>query len=97
MKIKLRCDIGDGPFEVSTNLWIITQWERRFKRKVSQINEGLGIEDLAFMAHLGAQDAGVLVPISLDDFIKKLVTLDVVEDPEDMIDRPTDAAPTAAL
>lgn len=97
MKITLKCDIGDGPYEVTTDLWIVTQWERRFKRKISQISDGLGIEDLAFMAHLGSQNAGVLVPIGLDDFIKKLKVLDVVEDPEDMIDRPTDAAPTDAL
>lgn len=94
MKLRIRVDMGEGPFEVETNLWVITQWERKFKRKVSDLGNGVGIEDLAFMAHIACQDAGVVVPIGLDDFIRKLNSLDVVSEVDDL-DRPTEPAPIA--
>lgn len=92
MKLTLRVDQGDGPYTVNTNLWVITQWERRFKRKASDIAQGIGVEDLAFMAHTASQLAGITVPVELDSFIKKLVILDVIEEEAPV---PTEAAPGA--
>ena len=88
--------MGEGPFEVRTNLWVMTQWERKFKRKVTDLGNGVGIEDLSFMAHIACQAENITVPVSLDDFIKKLVALDVISEADD-IDRPTEPAPTAGL
>jgi len=79
MKLTLRVDQGDGPIEISTNLFTIVAWERRFKTKASKIAEGIGMEDLAFMAHTALQQNGVVVPVVLDDFIKKIVLLEVVD------------------
>jgi hypothetical protein len=79
MKLTLRVDQGDGPIEVSTNLFTIVAWERRFKTKASNIANGIGMEDLAFMAHTALQQNGVIVPVVLDDFINKLVVLEVVD------------------
>jgi len=79
MKLTLRVDQGDGPIEVSTNLFTIVAWERRFKTKASKIADGIGMEDLAFMAHQALQQNGVVVPVVLDDFIKKLIVLEVVD------------------
>ena len=79
MKLTLRVDQGDGPIEVTTNLFTIVAWERRFKTKASNIANGIGLEDLAFLAHTALQQIGVVVPIVLDDFIKKVVLLEVVE------------------
>ena len=78
MKLTLRVDQGDGPIEVTTNLFTIVAWERRFKTKASNIANGIGMEDLAFMAHTALQQIGVVVPVVLDDFIKKIVVLEVV-------------------
>lgn len=80
MKLTLRVDQGDGPMEVTTNLYTIVAWERRFKTKASNIANGIGLEDLAFLAHTALQQIGVVVPIVLDDFIKKVVLLEVVDD-----------------
>ena len=80
MKLTLRVDQGDGPMEVTTNLFTIVAWERRFKTKASNIANGIGLEDLAFLAHTALQQIGVVVPIVLDDFIKKVTVLEVVED-----------------
>ena len=90
MNLTLRVDQGEGTFEVSTNLFTIVAWERKFKRKASDMASGIGIEDLAYLAHQACQQHGVTVPVVLDDFIKKLVTLEVVSDEPD---RPTLAAP----
>ena len=79
MKLTLRVDQGDGPIEVTTNLFTIVAWERRFKTKASNIANGIGLEDLAFLAHTALQQIGVVVPIVLDDFIKKVVLLEVVD------------------
>ena len=79
MKLTLRVDQGDGPIEVTTNLFTIVAWERRFKTKASNIANGIGMEDLAFMAHTALQQNGVVVPVVLDDFIKKIVLLEVVD------------------
>ena len=79
MKLTLRVDQGDGPIEVSTNLFTIVAWERRFKTKASKIADGIGMEDLAFMAHQALQQNNIVVPVVLDDFIKKLIVLEVVD------------------
>jgi hypothetical protein len=92
MKLTLKVDIGEGPFEVQTNLYVIVAWERKFKSKASNLANGVGMEDLAFMAYESSKVAGITVPVVLDDFIKRLVTLEVVDnDPAN----PTQAEPTA--
>ena len=91
MKLELLADMGDGPFNVSTNLWCVTQWERKFKTKASEMANGIGIEDLAFLCWSACQIHGHTVPIVFDDFIKKLVSLEIVSEDTD---RPFSEAPT---
>jgi hypothetical protein len=80
MKLKLKIDAGAGEYEVETNLFVIVTWERKFKRKASDLaSGGIGMEDLAFMAYEATKQAGITVPVMFDDFIKRLVTLEVVE------------------
>ena len=94
MKLTLRVDQGDGPMEVTTNLFTIVAWERRFKTKASNIANGIGLEDLAFLAHTALQQNGTVVPIVLDDFIRKVTLLEVVED---VPENPTVRATTDTL
>ena len=84
MQLTLRVDQGDGPVEVSTNLFTIVAWERRFKTKASKIADGIGMEDLAFMAHTALMQNGVVCPVVLDDFIKKLIVLEVIDSGQDI-------------
>jgi len=91
MQLTLRVDQGEGPIEVSTNLFTIVSWERKFKRKASDLASGIGIEDLAYLAHQACMQHNVVVPVVMDDFIKKLVLLEVVNNE---IDRPTKPVPT---
>ena len=93
MKLNIRFDIGDGPVEVETNLYVVVAWERKYKRKASDMANGFGIEDLAFMAHESAKIQKVVVPAMLDDFIKKLVDLEIVGQ---QTTNPTHGEPTDA-
>ena len=79
MKLTIRIDIGEGPVDVETNLFVTVLWERKYKRKASDLAQGVGAEDLAFMAHEAMKLAKINVPMMLDDFIRKIVTLEVVE------------------
>lgn len=91
MKLNLKVDIGDGPVVIETNLYITVLWERKFKRKASDLANGVGVEDLAFMAHEAMKAAKITVPMMLDDFLKKIVTLEVVDSETE---NPTPEAPT---
>ena len=92
MQLTMQIDLGNGPAVVKTNLMVIVNWERKYKRKASQLADGIGMEDLAFMAHEAAKLSGINgLPLMLDDFIKQLVSLEVI-DQEDA--NPTEAAPT---
>jgi hypothetical protein len=73
MKLTLKYDIGEGPVEVSTNLYVVVAWERRYKRKASDMATGIGLEDLAFLAWEASKVHGVLVPAEFDTFIKNIV------------------------
>jgi len=80
MQLTLKATFNDDTqVTVSTNLMTIVAWERKYKRKVSQIADGLGIEDLAFMAYEASRTAGITVPAQLDEYIKSLKNLEVVE------------------
>lgn len=92
MKLTLQYDIGDGPVTVSTNLYVIVAWERRFKRKASEMASAIGMEDLAFMAWESSKLAGVVVPSEFDTFLKKQVSVIEVVDQDDT--NPTPGEPT---
>ena len=79
MKLTIVYNIGDGPVEVTTNLATIVAWERRYKRKISHTErDGMGIEDMAFLAHEASKQRQITVPAVLDDFIRRLEDLEVV-------------------
>jgi len=93
MKLKLEVTEQDGVYTVETNLFVIVAWERKFKRKVSDLSNGIGMEDLAFMAYECCKQQSIPVPMVFDEYIKRLVNIDVVED-EDV--NPTVEAVTTA-
>lgn len=81
MKLHLAVTLDTGEqFTVATNLYTMVAWERKYKRKASDMANGIGVEDLAFLAHAAAKDSGIVVPMMLDDFIKHAVTIEVVEE-----------------
>jgi len=80
MQLRLKVQRqNEDAYEVTTNLAVIVAWERRFKRRASDLGSGVGMEDLAFMAYEASQRAGIIVPASLDAFINTIDNLEVVD------------------
>ena len=81
MQLRLKVQRqNEDAYEVTTSLGVIVAWERRFKRRASDLGSGVGMEDLAFMAYEASQRAGVIVPASLDAFINTIENLEVMDD-----------------
>ena len=89
MKITIKSTFDGAEAVVTTDLFTIVQWERKFKRKMGDGGD-IGVEDLAFMFHEQAKRTdGVVVPIVFDDFLKRLEDITTVREERD---RPTTAA-----
>lgn len=79
MKLHLRVtQHNTDPYEVTTNLVTLVAWERRFKRKASDMANGIGVEDLAFLAWEASKAAKIVVPAEFDTFIAKLESVEVI-------------------
>jgi hypothetical protein len=79
MKITLAVDTGEGPVQVTTSLMNVIEWERKYKRRAGDLAQGIGAEDLAFLAYQASKSAGIPVPILFDDYAKKIVDLEIIE------------------
>ena len=93
MKITLAVDTGEGPVQVTTNFMNVIEWERKYKRRAGDLAQGIGAEDLAFLAWQASKTAGITVPLMFDDYAKRIVSLEVVADDDT---NPTPEAPGAA-
>lgn len=78
MKLTLKVETADTAYEVVTNLYVIVMWERKYKRKASEMAAGIGVEDLAFMAYEASKLNKIVVPAEFDTFVKNLVNIDVL-------------------
>ena len=79
MQLTMKLTFADSEQTVTTNLMTIVAWERKYKRKASQISDGIDIEDLAFLAYEASRQNGIVVPALLDEYIKSLLNLEVIE------------------
>ena len=80
MQLKLKATFTDGTVnEVTTNLMTVVSWERKYKRKASDMASGIGVEDLAYLCYEATRASGTTVPGSLDQFISSLLSIDVLE------------------
>ena len=80
MQLRLKATFNDGSTnEVTTNLMTIVSWERKFKRKASEMAQGVGVEDLAYLCYEATRISGTTVPGTLDAFITSLASIEVVE------------------
>ena len=80
MQLRLKATFIDGTTnEVVTNLSTVVAWERKYKRKASEMAQGIGVEDLAFLCYEATRASGTTVPGTLDQFITSLNSIDVLE------------------
>lgn len=78
MKISISVDTGSGPTVVTTTLFNVISWERKYKRRAGDLAAGIGAEDLAFLAYEASKAAGITVPLMFDEYAKTIVSLDVL-------------------
>jgi hypothetical protein len=93
MQLTLKVELPDNTYTVTTNLYVVVAWERKFNRKASDMANGIGIEDLAYLAFEASKLNKIVVPAEFDNFIKQLVNIEVVEQEQPSF---TEAAPTDA-
>jgi hypothetical protein len=93
MQITIKVTPTEGePYEVQTSLFVIVAFERKFKMRASELANGVGMEHLAFMAYESCKQANISVPVSFDEYIKRIKAIDVVGDETA---NPTNEAPTS--
>ena len=98
MKITLAVEQTDGlTYQVTTNLFSIVALERKFKIRASDLSSGVAMEHLAFLAFEGAKQNSIVTPAVFDDYIKKLVSVEVVgEDAANPTDEAVTSVPSAS-
>lgn len=79
MELHLRIVTADGEYTVRTTLYNIVELERKYGVTAADLVTGVSIEQLGFLAHVASKAAGLPVPIALDDFLRSLVNLTVVD------------------
>lgn len=83
IKFRIRVDIGQGSYEVETKLGSVIEWERKYKTKASKLAEGVGMEDICFLAWSASKKTdGIVVPAVFDDFVNRIVDLEVLSSEE---------------
>jgi hypothetical protein len=92
MELRLRVEAAGETHHVIAGPWVVMLWERKYKTKASRImSEGLGLEDMAFMAYESLKAKKVDVPPTFDLFAMTITDLEVEGDDA----TPTEAAPSA--
>ena len=80
MQLTLKATFNDGNTNtVTTNLSTVVAWERKYRRKASEMAQGVGVEVLAFLCYDATRATGTTVPGNLDLIISSLASIEVVE------------------
>jgi hypothetical protein len=80
MKIQLQITTTDGEVnEVTAFVPDFINWERHSGRKISDLSDGIGMEDLAFLAHAVLKRTGQN-PKPFDGWINSIELIEVAED-----------------
>jgi hypothetical protein len=80
MELTITVDWGEGPHTVRTTPGAIIEWERKTKQKLTNIERvGLGLEDVAFLAHASLRRSGTVVP-DFNKFCDALIDITMGDD-----------------
>lgn len=80
MRAGIKVTYLDGRVESATAIVAdFIAWERLTGRKASTLSDGVGIEDLAMLAHAGLKRSNTNIP-SFEDWLAEVADLDMVDD-----------------
>lgn len=82
MRLKITVETTDGVRSVAEILPVdVMKWERKYKTKISAAaTGGLGMEDLAFLAHGSLLRTGHVSEASVDVWIQSVTALEPGDD-----------------
>ena len=94
MKIKIKVEINDGTpaVELTTNLFVVCEWERLENRKVAD-GKGIGYSDLCCWAYLIFQMRGDTLPADWRKWVKANPTMEI-SGVDETVGNPTGSALT---
>lgn len=75
MKLIIGIDRGEGLEKVSTTPRAIIEWERKSKSKISELANGIGLEDMALLAYFSLGSPG-----SFNEFMDSLLDIEPIAD-----------------
>ena len=90
MKIKLSLTRGEVTEQLSTNLFVIAEWERLENRRVSD-GRGIGASDLACWVHTLLVIKGEKLPATWREWLKQNPDVEIAAE-DATYPNPTDAA-----
>jgi len=80
MQLTMHVEMLDGSdYQVKTNLFTVVALERKFKIRASDLEHGVAMEHLCFMAYEASKHHEITVPASFDDFIKRIANIEIIE------------------
>ncbi len=94
MKIKIKVEMNDGTpaVELTTNLFVVCEWERIENRKVAD-GKGIGYSDLCCWAYLIFQMRGDTMPADWRKWVKANPTMEI-SGVDETVGNPTGSALT---
>ena len=94
MKIKIKVEMNDGTpaVELTTNLFVVCEWERIENRKVAD-GKGIGYSDLCCWAYLIFQMRGDTLPADWRKWVKANPTMEI-SGVDETVGNPTGSALT---
>jgi len=94
MKVKIKVELHDGTpaVELTTNLFIVCEWERIENRKVAD-GKGIGYSDLCCWAYLIFQMRGDTMPGDWRKWVKANPTMEI-SGVDETVGNPTGSALT---
>jgi len=82
MEIQIRVVTVDNEYVVTTCLMDWVALERAYKTTSTQVVSNLSMENLAFLAYSASKAGGHKPPTQLDDFIRSITDISVIENEE---------------
>lgn len=80
MKLQLKISTVNGEvFDVACGIADFIAWERHSKMKTSDLANGIGIEDMAFLAHSALKRSGAKIK-PFDGWINDIEEIEAVDD-----------------
>ena len=89
MEIEIRVTTVDDEYVVTTCLMDWVALERAYKTTVTQVVSNLSMENLSFLAHSASKAGGHTPPPKLDDFIRSIKEISIVEHDDAPVAGPT--------